>query len=358
MRCQTIETPYGEVMVALTARGVTKRHPEATVLSDLSLFVDDGEALVVLGPSGSGKTTLLRLIAGLDRPSEGDLLFDGVSIADVPPSRRDVAVVFEDDVFYPRKRVRDNIAFPLRVRRFAGAEIDARVRAEARAMRIEDALERLPGTLSAGHRRLVQLARAMVRAPGIFLIDEPLGRLDSETRRQLRLELRRLQQGYGVTAVYTTHDYEDALVLGDRIAVLENGSLRQVGAGRELYERPADTFVARFVGTPPMSLLEGTAGSTGVAVGELLLAGPAGLTDRVIVGVRAQDWRTAADGLAGTVGRIEDHGAQTFAEVDTTAGGTIVRLEAPVKPASALHLEPTRYHLFDPASGRSLSHVG
>lgn len=345
-------------MVAVAALGVTKRYPEAVALDDLSLSVADGEALAVLGPSGSGKTTLLRLIAGLEQPSAGDLLFDGVSVAEVPPSRRNVAVVFENDVFYPGKKVRGNIAFPLRVRRVADTEIRSRVEAEARAMRITEVLERLPGTLSAGHRRIVQLARAMVRAPGVFLIDEPLGRLDPEARRRLRVELRRLQQGYGVTAIYTTHDYEDALVLGDRIAIIEGGSLRQLGDRREVYDRPADTFVARFVGTPPMSLLDGASHGGGVAIGELLLAGPSELPNHVFVGVRAHDWRSGPRGLIGTVGHIEDQGAEVFAEVDTAAGSAVVRMAEPMEPGSEVRIEPARYHLFDPESGRSLSHVG
>jgi ABC-type sugar transport system ATPase subunit len=343
-------------MVAVVARGLSKRYPEGAALDDITFSVDDGEAMVVLGPSGSGKTTLLRLIAGLERPTEGDLLFDGVPVTDLRPSRRNVAVVFQNEVLYPTKKVRGNIAFPLRVRKVERSEITSRVEAEARAVGIARMLERLPGTLSAGHRQLVQLARAMVRAPGIFLIDEPLGKLDPVARRRLRVELRRLQQGYGVTAIYATHDQEDALALGDRIAIIDAGTLRQVGEGREVYERPVDTFVAQFIGTPAMSLLEGSQRSGGAALDDLFLPAPPPVPDRVIVGVRAQDWQITPTGIEGSVTRIEDHGAEVFVEVATAAGPATVRLTERVREGIGLRIAPSRFHLFDPDTGTALYH--
>jgi multiple sugar transport system ATP-binding protein len=348
---------YGGFMVAVAARGLTKRYPGGRAIDDLTFAVADGEALAVLGPSGSGKTTLLRLLAGLEQPTEGDVLFDGASVVGLEPWRRNAAVVFQGEVLYPAKDVRGNIAFPLRMRRLEDSEVDARVRAEAGAMGIARLLDRRPETLSAGHRQLVQLARAMVRAPSVFLIDEPLQTLDPPTRSRLRVELRLLQQGYGVTAIYATHDQEDALALGDRVAVIEGGALRQIGTGREVYEHPVDTFVAQFVGSPALSLLEGSARDGAVALDELVLACPAPLPDRVLVGVRAEDWRTTPVGLAGVVARFEDQGTQRFADVETAVGSVRVRVEGRMAVGSAVRLDPLRYHLFDPDTGRELFHA-
>lgn len=344
-------------MVAVRLEAVSMRYPEGAAVEDLSLAVDDGEAVVLLGPSGSGKTTVLRLLAGLEKPSSGDVLLDGVPVTEIAPAERNVAMVFQEDVFYPTQAVRGNIAFPLTVREVPGEEVTKRVEAEARAVGIVTLLERSPGTLSAGHRQLVQLARAMVRAPDLFLIDEPLGGLDPPTRRRLRSELRLLQEGYAVTAVYATHDQEDALVLGDRIAVMEAGTIRQIGTGRQVYEQPADTFVARFVGLPEMAMLRGIPRAGGVAVDNLLLPAPPIAADEVVVGVRPEAWDRSPGGMVGTVVHIEDHGSHAYAEVRTGSGIAVVRLEeAGIRVGDELTMWPTRYHLFDATTGEALYH--
>ena len=343
-------------MVAVVLDGVTMRYPEDTAVEELHLSVDDGEAVVLLGPSGSGKTTVLRLLAGLDSPTAGSILFDGQPVNDVKPAQRNVAMVFQDEVLYPMN-VGANIGFPLISKRLPEAEITARVQAEAKVLGLDRVLGRPVQTLAAGHRHLVQLARAMVRAPDLFLIDEPLGRLDPAMRRQLRTELRLIQQGYGVTAIYATHDQEDAMALADRLVIMDEGQIRQIGTGVDVYRRPADLSVAGFVGSPPMAILRGTGTASGVAIDELVLPGPPVVPDEVMVGVRSEDWRLSSEGIPASVTRIENLGSHRLAGVETIAGTATVRLGDEIAGVGdEVRLVPTRYHLFDAATGRSVYH--
>ena len=276
-----------------------------------------------------------------------------------PPAQRNVAMVFQDTVLYPFLDVRANVEFPLTTRRVPAPEIAERVEAEARAMGIAKLLRRRPGQLSAGQRHIVQMAKAMVRSPSMLLVDEPFGRLDPATTRRMRTELRMLQQGYGVTALYATHDQEDAMALADRVAVMDAGRVRQVGTPDEVYGRPTDTFVATFVGSPQMGLLRGASVAGGVAIADLTLLCPVPLRREVLVGVRPEAWAPSESGIAAEVTSVTDVGPHSFTEISTAAGPATVRWDhqPPGKGAKVTFL-PTRYHLFDPTTGRAVYHSG
>lgn len=243
-------------MARVEAIGLGKHYGEVPALDEVNLRVRDGELMVLVGPSGCGKTTLLRLIAGLDGPDAGQVQIGGEDMHGVAPDKRRVAMVFQSYALYPHMSVRSNIAFPLQNEGLPRGEINTRVELAARQLDIAKRLERRPVQLSGGERQRVALARAIVRRPLVFLFDEPLSSLDAALRRAARAELRRYQRRLGVTTLLVTHDQQDALSLGDRIAVMAEGRIRQVGTAQELYRRPADTFVATFLGSPPMNLVE------------------------------------------------------------------------------------------------------
>jgi multiple sugar transport system ATP-binding protein len=232
-------------------------------LHDVDLDVRDGELLVVLGPSGSGKTTVLRCIAGLEAPTSGDVVIGDRVVTQVAPAKRDVAMVFQTPALYPHLSVRDNIAFPLELRGVPAAQIAQRVVETATRLGLQDKLDRSPDQLSEGERQRAALGRAIVRGPQAFLLDEPLSRLDAKLRIELRAELLALQRALGATMVYVTHDQTEAMTMGQRIAVLHEGRLRQVGTPEEVYQRPADVHVARFIGSPGMSVLQGRGRAAG-----------------------------------------------------------------------------------------------
>ena len=252
-------------MASVTLRGLTKAFDGTTqaALRDLSLEVRDGEFLVLLGPSGCGKTTALRCIAGLEDPTAGDVLIGDRVVTHVPPADRNVAMVFQNYALYPHLTVYQNIAFALELRGETKAEIDRRVADVAARLGLIDLQQRHPAQLSGGQRQRTALARAMVRAPSVFLFDEPLSNLDANLRAELRAELLALHRALHATMVYVTHDQVEAMTMGQRIAVLYEGRLRQVGTPAEVYERPADVFVARSVGTPAMNVLAGRAQAIG-----------------------------------------------------------------------------------------------
>jgi multiple sugar transport system ATP-binding protein len=244
-------------MAVVETRGVRKVYVGDTPAVDgVDLRTNEGEYLVLLGPSGSGKTTLLRMIAGLERPTGGDVLIGGRVVNDLPPRARRIAMVFQSYALYPHKTVNANIAFPLAAAGMPKEERPERIRWAAKLLGIDQLLERKPRQLSGGERQRVALARALVREPQVFLLDEPLSNLDAKLRATAREDLKEFQRRVGITTIYVTHDQVEAMGLGDRIAVLDNGRLQQLGTPQEIYHDPANTFVATFVGSPPMNLIE------------------------------------------------------------------------------------------------------
>jgi multiple sugar transport system ATP-binding protein len=242
-------------MASIEVRNITKRFADETVIADLNLSVRDGEFLVFLGPSGCGKTTLLRMIAGLDVPTSGNILIGTRDVTRLQPKDRNVAMVFQNYALYPHLTIYENIAFPLRVRGVRGSKLDEKVRWAASLVAIENLLDRKPRQTSGGQRQRTALARSLVRDPDVFLLDEPLSNLDAKLRHSAREELRQFQERVGLTSVYVTHDQVEAMGLGDRIVVMSGGKIRQIGTPEEIYTQPADSFVATFVGTPPMNLV-------------------------------------------------------------------------------------------------------
>src|SRR2546430_4095635 len=258
-------------MASVTLRGLTKAFDAGTrpALQELSLEVRDGEFLVLLGPSGCGKTTALRCIAGLEEPTAGAVLIDEREVTHLPPAARDVAMVFQNYALYPHLTARGNIAFGLEVRGVAAPEIARRVQETAQRLGLTELLDRRPAQLSGGQRQRVALGRAIVRAPRAFLFDEPLSNLDARLRGELRAELLALHRALGATMVYVTHDQMEAMTMGQRIAVLHEGRLRQLGTPADVYQRPADVFVARFIGSPGMNVLAGRGRGMGEGGGEI-----------------------------------------------------------------------------------------
>ncbi|MGH6670581.1 MAG: ABC transporter ATP-binding protein [Xanthobacteraceae bacterium] len=250
-------------MAAVIARDITKKFADIPAVNGISLTVPEGEFMVLLGPSGCGKTTFLRIICGLEKQTSGDLLIGGALVNDLPPRARGVAMMFQSYGLYPHYTVRKNIAFPLRTQRVPGAEVDRKVAWASQLLSIGHLLDRRPRQLSGGERQRVALARALVREPTALLLDEPLSNLDAKLRSSARQEIKQFQQRVGVTTIYVTHDQVEAMGMGDRIAVIDHGRIRQMGTPSEIYDDPADRFVASFVGTPPMNIVAQNGGFLG-----------------------------------------------------------------------------------------------
>jgi multiple sugar transport system ATP-binding protein len=268
-------------MASITYDGITKRYPDGTpAVVDLDLSIRDGEFLVLVGPSGCGKTTALRMAAGLEEISGGRLTIGDRVVNDVAPAARDIAMVFQNYALYPHMTVRENIAFPLTCQGLSKPEITERVDRAAESLGLTEYLHRKPKALSGGQRQRVAMGRAIVRKPQAFLMDEPLSNLDAKLRGQMRAEIRALQREYGTTTLYVTHDQVEAMTMGDRIAVLRKGLLQQLGTPEELYDAPANLFVAGFIGSPPMNIIKATVvrGSE-LVVGSQRFALPAGALD-------------------------------------------------------------------------------
>ena len=250
-------------MAAVSTREIRKQFADVHPIDGISLVARDGEFMVLLGPSGCGKTTLLRIIAGLEKPTSGEVLIDGEVVNEMPPRARGIAMVFQSYGLYPHLTVWNNIAFPLRTQGTPREEIRRKVEWAAGLLGIDHLAQRRPRQLSGGERQRVALARALVRDPTVFLLDEPLSNLDAKLRASARSELKAFQQKVRTATIYVTHDQVEAMGMGDRIAVIDHGRLRQVGTPTEIYEHPADEFVATFLGTPPMNLIERDGGSLG-----------------------------------------------------------------------------------------------
>ncbi len=328
--------------MTVRVEGLGLRHPGAGewALRDVSLTVEPGEVLAVVGPSGSGKTTLLRLLCGLLEPTEGTVSLRGEPQHGVPPERRPVAMVFQGFALFPHLSVRDNIGFGLRVRRVRAADRRARVDAVAGRLGLTALLDRLPGELSGGERQRTALARALVRDPAVFCLDEPLSALDPLLRTDARRGLADLLRAEGRCAVLVTHDQSEAMSLGDRVAVLRAGQLEQIAAPREIYDQPASPFVASFVGSPPMALLTGVDG----------VAGPlriAGLSGPSVLGVRPEHVGFGS-GDDATVAAVEDYGHELHVLLDCPAGRLVARCAPggapPVGSRVGVVVDPARVH--------------
>ena len=303
-------------MAVLEIRNVTKHYGKIHAVDGIDLELEEGELLALLGASGSGKTTLMRMVAGLEQPSSGDILIDGESVVGIPPRHRNVAMVFQSHALYPQMTVRENILFPLKSRKVPKETWQERIDWAVSMLRIDHLLDRRTTRLSGGESQRVALARALVRDPELFLFDEPLSALDAQVRNVARAELRDLQRRTGITTLYVTHDQLEALGLGDRVVVMKDGRIRQVGTPEELYARPADLFVASFIGNPPMNLIERGETIVGVRAEHLVLKDRADFTD-------------AGIDLALRVGQLEFLGSEWLAygvEEDGDGGRVVVRL--------------------------------
>jgi multiple sugar transport system ATP-binding protein len=338
---------------------------ETAAVESLELLVEDGEFMVLVGPSGSGKSTALRMIAGLEQVDSGGIWIGGRDVTWERPQDRDLAMVFQNYALYPFLNVEDNIGFPLRMARVAKEERRRRVREAARLLELESLLARKPGQLSGGQRQRVAMGRAIVREPAAFLMDEPLSNLDALLRVQMRAEIASLQRRLGVTTVYVTHDQVEAMTMGTRVAVLRDGRLQQCASPRELYERPANAFVAGFMGSPPMNLLTLPVEGGAVNVGGQRLQAPAAGDEREItLGIRPE--HVALDANGGVSGRVEvvEHlGADSHATCLVEAGGSERRVVARTDGARApqpgerisLQLGAERAHWFSAATGERLA---
>ena len=382
-------------MASIELRSVVKRYPGTTAVKETSLTIADGEFFILVGPSGCGKSTLLNMIVGLDEVSGGEILVDGKVVNDLDPKERNMAMVFQSYAIYPHMTVRENMAFPLKLAGLPQEEITTRVEQAAEILELGGLLERKPGALSGGQRQRVAMGRAIVRDPAVFLLDEPLSNLDAKLRTQMRTELARLQRRLGTTTVYVTHDQTEAMTLGDRIAVLRHGEIQQVGTPRQLYEHPANLFVAGFIGSPAMNFLPGwwSGGRLQLPLGSIELppeqAGPSLRADTpLVVGFRPEHLRpvsaespvVAGLEFAARIEVLEWMGAELFVYFDVEWSG-YSRLTLPeeletgskdaarrmivarIDPAGGLKegdtlnlgLEATHLQVFDGASGANLS---
>ena len=359
----------------LTFQHVSKRfmtmRGAVDAVRDISLEVEDGELFAVLGPSGCGKSTLLNLAAGLERPTAGEIRFDDRIVASpkrrifLPPRNRNVAMVFQSYALYPHLNVFENIAFPLQIAREKDAHIKKAVKKAAEMLGIEDLHERKPAELSGGQRQRVSIARALVRRPEVFLLDEPLSNLDAQLRTGTRAELKRLQRELKITTLYVTHDQTEAMTLGDRIALLKDGSLVQAGTPEEMYEQPKTSFAATFIGSPPMNLVPAQIkekdGRIALAFGDATVVLPGEKAEQakqlkkqqVLMGIRPEHVTLCSEAgsqtLSGTVTAIEPLGREALLHVSTECCNILVlTIEKDLKTGERVHvcLDPNRVHLF------------
>jgi multiple sugar transport system ATP-binding protein len=336
---------------------------DAPAVDAFDLDVEDGELMVLVGPSGSGKTTALRMLAGLEEIDAGAVLIGGRDVSDLPPKKRDVAMVFQNYALYPYLTVEENIGFPLRIARVKKSERARRVRDVAELLGLTEKLPSKPGQLSGGQRQRVAMGRAIVREPSVFLMDEPLSNLDAKLRVQMRADIAALQSRLSVTTVYVTHDQAEAMTLGHRVAVLKDGRLQQCGTPRELYSRPVNTFVAGFIGSPAMNLCAVQCDNGSVSFGgvEITVPRPAA-AGSVVLGLRPESLELASDGVPALVEVVEEFGADAFVFCAAEIGGETTKLvarsearHAPDRGARvALRPRADEAHVFHPETGERL----
>jgi multiple sugar transport system ATP-binding protein len=355
-------------MATVTFDKATRLYPGATkpAVDALDLEVGDGEFLVLVGPSGCGKSTSLRMLAGLEDVNAGRILIGDRDVTTVPPKDRDIAMVFQSYALYPHMTVADNMGFALKIAGVSKDEIRQRVMDAAKILDLEPYLERKPKALSGGQRQRVAMGRAIVRKPQVFLMDEPLSNLDAKLRVQTRTQIASLQRRLGVTTVYVTHDQTEAMTMGDRVCVLKDGLLMQVGTPRSLYDHPDNVFVAGFIGSPAMNLLDLPATDGGVQLGDIVYPVPrATLTrtdsNRVTFGVRPEDLELAEHGLAVQVAVVEELGADAYIYGQVVGSEDlqiIARTDGrrPPEKGATVHFAPKadHVHLFDATDGARL----
>ena len=364
-------------MARVTLEGVRKVYDNGFVaVHGVDLVVEDGEFVVLVGPSGSGKSTTLRIVAGLESLSGGRLTIGNRIVNDVAPNERDIAMVFQTYALYPHMSVRENMAFALELRKLPAAEIDARVKAAAEILGITGVLDRRPRQLSGGQRQRVAIGRAIVRQPQVFLFDEPLSNLDAKLRVQMRREIARIRRELSATVIYVTHDQVEAMTMGDRIVVMNEGRVEQIGAPLALYDRPQTLFVATFIGSPAMNLVDGRVMLDGTPhfvsdkdaafsiplSGEQTEALSAAGKVPLVAGIRPEDLRPVTDGtgegarLETTVDAAEPLGNEVLLHVRTRTHDLTSRAEPRILPRAGERLsftvDPTRVHYFDRESGR------
>jgi len=355
-------------MAGVVIRNVEKRFGSTQVIHGLNIEIDDGEFAVRGGPSGCGKTTLLRMIAGLEEISGGEILIGGRVVNNVQPKERDIAMVFQNYALYPHMTVRDNMAFSLMLANTEKAKIEARVAQAADILGLKDLLDRYPRQLSGGQRQRVAMGRAIVRNPQVFLFDEPLSNLDAKLRVAMRTEIKELHQRLKTTSVYVTHDQIEAMTMADKIVVMKDGVVEQTGSPLDLYDTPANVFVAGFIGSPAMNFLSGevrrSGGSGEVDLGQglslpLPSAAPARDGQKVLFGMRPEHLGLGQSGLPAEVIVVEPTGADTqlYCEVGGTDVVVVLRDRTSCRAGDRIHLVPDleKAHLFDAASGQRIA---
>ena len=354
-------------MADITFDGVTKIFADKIrAVDELSLHVADGEFMVLVGPSGCGKTTALRMLAGLEDITSGSLSIGGAVVNNVLPKDRDVAMVFQNYALYPHMTVAQNMGFALKIRGLSKSDIAAKVLEAATILRLTDYLDRRPKALSGGQRQRVAMGRAIVRSPQAFLMDEPLSNLDAQLRVEMRLEIARIQRLLGVATVYVTHDQIEAMTMADKIVVMHDGIVEQMGTPLELYDRPDNQFVASFIGSPAMNFLKGNVKANGSASFEgpnglklPLAAAPANSDGRpVVYGVRPEHFTIADDGAEAEIVVVEPTGSETqvFAKLGGEQVVAVFRERHQFNPGDRIRLkpDPSLVHLFDGATGKRL----
>ena len=353
-------------MATLSLRGLSKQFGSFEAIKGIDLDVTEHEFVVLVGPSGCGKSTILRMIAGLEEPSGGEIIIDGTVVNEREPKDRDIAMVFQDYALYPHMTVAQNMDFALRYRGVSKTEVRRRVEAAARLLEIESLLSRTPRQLSGGQRQRVAMGRAIVRDPKLFLFDEPLSNLDAKLRVQMRTELRKLRLRVPTTTVYVTHDQVEAMTLADRIVILNQGRVEQVGTPEDVYESPATAFVAGFIGAPAMNLLPASLSGTEVILADgTTLPSPIAFAGEIWCGIRPEDLLFVRPGavqagahLRGTALTVEPLGPDTLVAMEVAGAEIACRLP----PRSVRHageaitlaIDPNRIHLFDRSSGKRL----
>ena len=350
-------------MAEVTVSNVVKRYGSVQVMHGVSVDIEDGQFVVLVGPSGCGKSTLLRMIAGLEMISGGEIRIGGRVVNDVMPKDRDIAMVFQSYALYPHKTVAENMGFALKIKGAPRTEIDEQVNRAASILDLGHLLDRYPKQLSGGQRQRVAMGRAIVRDPAVFLFDEPLSNLDAKLRVAMRVEIKELHQRLGTTIVYVTHDQIEAMTMADKIVVMRDGRVEQIGAPLELYDHPSNVFVAGFIGSPAMNFLKGKLDS---AEGRTVFRADGGAVlpvDRVqsddgrpvVYGIRPEHIAIGPGGLPARVSVLEPTGSETqvFARLGEDAIDAVVKDRLDVRPGEeiALQIDPRRAHLFDGATG-------